>query len=365
MWIKVLKITGFTLLAAAIAAYIVYASMLSIQHHTNNRVTSINVEVSDSTSEGFMITRQQVMDWISQENLVHIGDLASAVNLERIRQTVAGNGYVKSLNTYITYSGALFIKIHQYKPLFRLLTDGYDAYVCEDGTVFQTPLESAQYVPVVTGNFEPVFEQKFEGTLAAIETKVLKHARDSVEKIRHKKYPLFFKEDSMVKLRRQIRKEQLKKEALESKAEWEIRNATFKESKLQRIKKLDAKIRYVRHQQNAIDQVIAEQENLFKKQHERFTDFRNITNFVGWISRDSFWRSEIVQIIANTSSSGAVHLELIPRSGDFHIIFGEIEDIELKFNKLMKFYKNVLTSKGWDYYSFIDISYKGQVVCTK
>jgi cell division protein FtsQ len=46
-------------------------------------------------------------------------------------------------------------------------------------------------------------------------------------------------------------------------------------------------------------------------------------------------------------------------------VFGTGDDIEIKFEKLMLFYKEGLSRVGWDKYSTINLKYKNQIVCTK
>jgi hypothetical protein len=67
-------------------------------------------------------------------------------------------------------------------------------------------------------------------------------------------------------------------------------------------------------------------------------------------------------------SSGDLELELIPRTGDHVVEFGQVGDvdeIEEKLDKLLAFYQNGLVNLGWESFSTISIKYKGQVVCRK
>ena len=90
-----------------------------------------------------------------------------------------------------------------------------------------------------------------------------------------------------------------------------------------------------------------------------------LINFVKYIENDSFWRAEIVQIVASTMSSGDLELELIPRTGRHTVLFGQVDDVEEKLDKLLAFYQKGLTNIGWDEFRTISIKYKGQVVCTR
>jgi hypothetical protein len=89
---------------------------------------------------------------------------------------------------------------------------------------------------------------------------------------------------------------------------------------------------------------------------------------VKYIEEDSFWRAEIVQIVASAMSNGGLELELIPRTGTHRVLFGEVCDsklVEDKLDRLLLFYQNGLTNLGWDTFSTISVQYEGQVVCAK
>ena len=132
---------------------------------------------------------------------------------------------------------------------------------------------------------------------------------------------------------------------------------------------LRRKYRYAeRENERRIDAVTARQEaerENQKKLYKRYEDFLKLINFVKYIEDDSFWRAEIVQIVAVTISNGDVEVELVPRTGDHTVLFGAIEDVEEKFDKLLAFYRNGLENIGWEEYRTISVKYKGQVVCRK
>ena len=102
-----------------------------------------------------------------------------------------------------------------------------------------------------------------------------------------------------------------------------------------------------------------------KKLEKSYEDFMKLLTFVETVEEDAFWGSEVVQIAAYTTSSGALEVELVPRSGRFTIRFGRLERVEEKFDKLVAFYRNGLENIGWEEYRTISVKYKGQVVCRK
>ncbi|MEO8820753.1 MAG: hypothetical protein ABI267_01860 [Ginsengibacter sp.] len=77
-----------------------------------------------------------------------------------------------------------------------------------------------------------------------------------------------------------------------------------------------------------------------------------------YIDSHPFWMAQIDQVdILNGGT-----FELIPKLGNQLIHFGDAQDCDQKFNKLLAFYKQVETNVGWNKYSVLDIQYKNQVV---
>ncbi len=87
-------------------------------------------------------------------------------------------------------------------------------------------------------------------------------------------------------------------------------------------------------------------------------DIYKISNY---IDKSDFWRAQIEQIHVDKVSG----LELIPKVGNHKIVFGGIDNLDGKFEKLMIFYNKGLSKTGWNEYSEINLKYKNQVVCTK
>jgi hypothetical protein len=57
--------------------------------------------------------------------------------------------------------------------------------------------------------------------------------------------------------------------------------------------------------------------------------------------------------------------ELIPKIGNTIIVLGDATNVEEKFYKLNKFYKDVMTKAGWNKYSVVDVQYKNQIVARR
>lgn len=78
-----------------------------------------------------------------------------------------------------------------------------------------------------------------------------------------------------------------------------------------------------------------------------------------FLDKNPFWSAQIEQIYIDANGD----ILLFPRVGNHKIIFGDLNDIDEKFNKLYAFYKNVIPAEGWDKYGSVNLKYKNQIVC--
>ncbi len=87
---------------------------------------------------------------------------------------------------------------------------------------------------------------------------------------------------------------------------------------------------------------------------------RGLFDIAKYIESHPFWKAQIEQIYVTRSGE----LELIPRVGPHVIRFGDPQDVEKKFQKLLAFYQQGLNRHGWNKYEIINLKYEGQIVCT-
>jgi len=57
-----------------------------------------------------------------------------------------------------------------------------------------------------------------------------------------------------------------------------------------------------------------------------------------------------------------MQITIFPQVGNERIEFGKPQNIEVKFRKLMIFYKEILPRMGWDKYNRVNLEYEGQIV---
>lgn len=92
-----------------------------------------------------------------------------------------------------------------------------------------------------------------------------------------------------------------------------------------------------------------------------YSQLQSLFELATYLQKNAFWNKQITQIHINRQEE----IELIPAVGNHQILFGNIENINQKFNKLMTFYEKGLNKTGWNEYSEINLKYNKQVVCTK
>lgn len=87
-------------------------------------------------------------------------------------------------------------------------------------------------------------------------------------------------------------------------------------------------------------------------------DVKTIGNY---IMKEPFWMSQVAQIDITADRT----FEMVPLVGNHLVKLGNGENIAAKFNRLMVFYKQVMSKTGFDKYKLIDVQYKGQVVASR
>ena len=92
-----------------------------------------------------------------------------------------------------------------------------------------------------------------------------------------------------------------------------------------------------------------------------FQNGNEIFKLINYINRNDFYKKQISQI--NVLKDG--EMIMIPQITKQKIYFGNTDNMEIKFKKLELFYKNILPTKGWNYYESVNLKFKNQIVCNK
>ncbi len=353
------------LLWCFVAAYIGYAALLVRRNRAGEQIERMVIEVTDSTARGSLVTAAEVRSWIEQSGLFRGPVAADSVDLAAIEQLILRNGFVADAEASLSQRGELLIRLSQRKPILRLRLDGMDSYVTDEGYLFTTPPRSALYVQVATGSYRPPVPTNYSGLVRDY----IDHRKWEIDTLitalEQSKYPYFAAERQNDLDLRKVRRMRTSKRwwKLESEEEFEQRVERLRAEKAELRRKYRYRGRQIQASIDAISDQQQAQRLVQKKLEKSYEDFLKLLTFVEHLEEDAFWRSEVVELIASTSPSGALELALIPRSGRFTVRFGRIEQVEEKLEKLLRFYRRGLAVEGWDRYSEIDIRFAGQVVC--
>jgi cell division protein FtsQ len=83
---------------------------------------------------------------------------------------------------------------------------------------------------------------------------------------------------------------------------------------------------------------------------------------LGWyILKDTFWMAAIEQVNITADR----RFQMVPVIGNHIVEFGDGNDYEQKFRRLLVFYREVSGKTGFDKYSIVDVQYAGQVIGTR
>lgn len=85
---------------------------------------------------------------------------------------------------------------------------------------------------------------------------------------------------------------------------------------------------------------------------------KQLLGIIEFINHNQFWKAQIAQLDFNKAGKVFIY----PQVTGQLVEFGKLENIELKFQKLMIFYKEVLPQMGWTKYNRINVEYEGQVI---
>lgn len=362
---RVGKILLLVLLWTLVTVYVFYAASLARTARKAVRVSCFEVEVTDSTARGSLLNAAALRRTILHEGLVAEQRSADSIDLTAIEQRMLRNGFIATAEATLTKEGRLRVRLAQRMPVLRLLTAGMNSYVTAEGYLFTAPPHSSLYVPVVTGSYLPPVPTTYTGSLRAHIDREQWKIDTLIASLEGSKYPFYLAERQNDRRLREVRRMRTSKRwwKLESEAAFEERVAELRAIKAN----LRRKYRYEgRRIQGEIDRIALQQDRLResqKKLEKKYEDFVKLLTFVDQVEQDDFWRSEVVEIIAHTAPSGALELDLVPRSGSFTIRFGRIEEVDEKLEKLLRFYDRGLAAVGWGCYREIDLRFAERVVC--
>lgn len=346
-----------------IVTYIVFACIVSSKERHSKRVRSVSYSIENLQKEQSLVSRAKLEELVKNSGIPLLGESVDSVEINTLRKLLVGHGFIDQARIYLNHNGDLYIEATPSDPVVRVLLDGYNSYITSSGVIFEAPKESSAYIPVITGNYNLVTPPKFTGSIfqyKEVKSSQLQRSLDSISLQKGKALHLYNQINRKLIQKKKSRPE--KKGRLQSEEIYKIYCLGFEEAKKDSIISIERRLKAVNEKINLINTSIEAQKQKNKNFEERCDDFWNIIKFVKFVNKDPFWKAEIVQIVINNTPDGHPYLELIPRSSDFKIIFGEITDTEEKLAKTLEFYRKILSQTGWNNILSVDVSLTGRVI---
>jgi cell division protein FtsQ len=85
---------------------------------------------------------------------------------------------------------------------------------------------------------------------------------------------------------------------------------------------------------------------------------KQLLAMIEFINNDKFWKAQVAQLDINSNGK----ITMYPQMTGQRVQFGNPENFELKFKKLMIFYKEILPNRGWTRYERVNLEFEGQII---
>jgi cell division protein FtsQ len=150
MFKKILIITGYILLTAAIAAYFVFATIIVKQKYAQTGIKKINITITDSASNQF-VNKDMIKAVLKLEGINEKESLLRHINQYDIEQQLKKQYNIKRAQVFTNLRGVLSIKVEQRRPLLRIQGESGGYYLDDEAYIFPLDTIYTANVPVVTG----------------------------------------------------------------------------------------------------------------------------------------------------------------------------------------------------------------------
>lgn len=358
------RIVLYALLWVGVAGFVIFFIDRASQHYALTKVCALDIRIADAGADYLFTTEDDVRQWLAEDSVATLSTPLDKVDIGAVNRSVGRHDFIADVAARTTFDGRLIIELRQHKALFRLLCEGYDCHISTTAYAMHLQEGQAMYAPVVTGSYQPPFPADYGGSIKSHIDSLIAVRDTAIARLEEDKKPFQVEKNELKKRMKQLSKEKLQQYDDEPDSDFAERLERHQAEKREHRRALRYEERLLDEQ---IAQLSAKQEQERKEQKKllkRYEDFSKLINFVEYIERNEFWRSEVVQIEAYSMSSGELALRIVPRSGNFIVEFGVPDSFEQKFSNLERFYREGLNNVGWERFSSISVEYDGKVVAT-
>jgi hypothetical protein len=357
-----LSYVGYGALFVAFVAIVICAEVLRREHRATQLVTDINVEITEGEKSP-LADEESIEHWVRDAGLLEPNTTLEKLDVAAIECRALEHNAVAEANAYVDYDGSAMLEVTLREPIARLRANGYDLYITEDGYVLPTVDDRTAAVPVITGDYKPLFRPGYSGYAQSVVADSVASLERVIKELEDAKLPIYRQLEENDKTLREALSEGVRKGIFMSDNEYELlhsaleaRKVVAREQHTTTKRKLEAEIAALATQQD---------EARMKQSSVKLAgdDFNALLGFLKHINGNNFWRAEVVQILLSGGGDRGMELRFVPRSGNFVVDLGEPSGYDTKLSNLYRFYNKGLDNIGWDKYRSISLRYEGQVVC--
>lgn len=353
---------GFVALWGVVIAVVVWANSLSTEHNATTAIRGTKITITGG-GDTPLIDSRLVEEWLALHGLTPDGHTLAKADIATIEATLAEHSAVEEANVYTTYDGHVNIDIRQREPIARLRLTGYDMYLTEEGYLLPATDGYSVHVPVITGDYKPLFGSTFMGYIEDMVADTIALLDRRIAELEESKMPHFEALKSNNARLREVTRMNIKRGIFTSDEEAEILAAALKQRKSEARAMHSAVERGIKSEIAAIDRAIGDIRHTQKEIRGIESELDRLIAFLIAVRGSDFWSAEVVQLVATGGEGKPLQLAMIPRSGRFTVDLGTTERLEKKLDDLLLFYHEGLDNIGWDKYRRISLRYDGQVVC--
>ena len=359
---KILGYVGYGMLFIVFVVVVVCAEVLKREHRATQPVTGLKVEISEGANSP-LADEESIERWIRDAQLLEPNTTLEKLDIAAVERRASEHNAVAEANAYVDYEGNAVLDVALREPIARLRANGYDLYITEDGYVLPTVADRTAAVPVITGEYKPLFRPGYSGYARSVVADSIASLDKVINELEDAKLPIYRQLDENDKRLREALSESVRKGIFMSDAEYEIllnalegRKVAAREQHTATKRKLEAEIATLVAQQ---DEARLKQSSVQRAGE----DLDSLLGFLKRINNSDFWHAEVVQILLSGGGDRRMELKFVPRSGNFVVDLGAPSDYDTKLSNLYRFYHKGLDNVGWDKYRSISLRYEGQVVC--
>ena len=141
----------YCLIAVLLLVYLVFSvAFINPKTDDNSLCSEITVEVIENNGISYLKS-EQIKRLLERSIVNPLNKKMSEIHLESIETELKKNKLIRSVNCFKTINGKLNIRVYQWYPVLRVISDTGNYYIDFNGSVVPVPKEFSAYVPLATG----------------------------------------------------------------------------------------------------------------------------------------------------------------------------------------------------------------------